>query len=205
MIERLTSPYASHTGIDVTPPAERFVHQQGNKARYTLYISAPHLSHLSFEHVPVLTFISLLALSIMADPVSVIGLAISVAAAGASLSLALFDVAHTFKKAPEEIADIAEELSTLSSILTHLGDVLKASLHLCKPQLFERTESILKRFQDVKNELRKITGTKKKLKRLKWFFEAPKAKALLKKIESIKTALTLVLNIICLAREQADS
>lgn len=50
----------------------------------------------------------------MADPISVIGLMVGVGSAGASLSLALFDVANTVKNAPQEIGEIAEELSTLS-------------------------------------------------------------------------------------------
>ena len=138
----------------------------------------------------------------MADPISVLGLAISVGAAGAQLSLTLFDIAHTIKYATEEISEVAADLSTLSSILTQLSDVLNEQQSLCKPQLFKSMQSILERFKDIEDQLKKITGGPKTLKHVKWFFRRPRTKALLKKVESVKAALTLVLNIIQLAKEE---
>lgn len=138
----------------------------------------------------------------MADPISVLGLAITVGAAGAQLSLTLFDIANTIKYATEEISEVAADLSTLSSILTQLSDVLNEQQSLCKPQLFKSMQSILERFKDIEDQLKKITGGPKTLKHVKWFFRKPKTKVLLKKVESVKAALTLVLNIIQLAKEE---
>ncbi|KAF2201249.1 hypothetical protein GQ43DRAFT_480870 [Delitschia confertaspora ATCC 74209] len=143
----------------------------------------------------------------MCDPVSVAGLAFSVAGAGAKLSLTLFDVAHAFKTAPQEIEDIAQELSMLSAVLIQLNDVLNTSAyaHLCKPELFSVTRSTLKRFDEVEKQLNKITSKQTKLTRLKWFFDAPRAKTLLQKVEGIKSALTLIINIIQLAQERVKA
>jgi hypothetical protein len=142
----------------------------------------------------------------MADPVSLIASAITIAGTGAQISLVLFNVAQTWKNAPIEIGEVAEELSTLSNSLMMLADAIKMHQKLCKPELFRQTESILSRFKQVEEELRElIRGQgKKKLDRLKWFWKASKAKVLKKKIESIKSALALELNIIQLAREQVD-
>ena len=140
----------------------------------------------------------------MAEPVSIIASAITIAATAAQLSLALFKVAETFRHAPEEISEIAEEISTLSNSLNVLVDVLRAYHGLCTPKLFHQIDSILQRFEQVERQLVDLTSPReKKLKRLRWFFSAPRAKGLLKKVESIKTALTLVITIIRLATEQA--
>lgn len=138
----------------------------------------------------------------MCDPVSVAGLAITVAGAGAKLSLGLFEVVHAFRNAPQEIADIAHELSILSAVLNQLSEVLSVRTNLCKPEVFNTTWSTLQRFEEVSAELTKITAKRKRLKRLRWFFEAPKAKVLLQKVESIKSALSLVLGVIRIAEEQ---
>ena len=145
-----------------------------------------------------------LSISKMADPISVAGLALTVAGAGARLSLSLFDVAHAIKSAPQEIADIAHGLSTVSAVLTQLNDTLlaKQCSNICKPELFTITYSTLQRFEEVEKQLTKITSKRTKLTRLKWFFNAPKAKVLLQKIEGIKSALTLILGVIQLAGEQ---
>ncbi|KAF2867998.1 hypothetical protein BDV95DRAFT_610419 [Massariosphaeria phaeospora] len=140
----------------------------------------------------------------MAEPVSIIASAIAIGAAAAQLSLALFKIAQTFKHAPEEILDIAEEMSTLSESLNVLVDVLHACDKLCKPKLFEQIDSIYNRFNAIRDQLFALTGASgKKLRRLKWFFNGPKAKSLLKKVESIKSALTLVITIVRLAIDES--
>lgn len=141
----------------------------------------------------------------MADPFSVVASALTVGTAAAQLSLALFSVAHTVKFAKEEISDIAEEISTLSGSLLVLGDLLEWHQKLCKAELFTQVHSIFARYQHVEAELRKLIEPRKSFKRrLKWFFDAPKAKALLQRIETIKNSLNLVLNIIRLSVEEVE-
>lgn len=136
----------------------------------------------------------------MADPLSIIASAITVGATAAQLSLALFNITQTVRNAPEEISEIAQEISTLSASLVVLGEVLHWHQGICKPELLEQIRSTLSRFHPVEEQLNRLTkGTK--LKSLKWFFRGPKAKGLLKKVESVKSALNLILNIIRLAAE----
>lgn len=141
----------------------------------------------------------------MAELVGVIASALTiggVAASAAQLSLALFTVAQTLKNAPQEIAEIAEEISLLSGSLLTLADSVETHSGLFKPALYNNTKLILARYNQVDDELRRLIDTPAKLARLKWFVKRPKAKILLKKVEGIKTALTLELNIVRLAREE---
>lgn len=143
----------------------------------------------------------------MADPVSLVASAITIAGTAAQLSLALFKVAQTFKNAPKEISEIASETSSLSNILNELIDDLQHWEKLCRPKLFQEIGSILQRFKDVEDELKDLTTQRssKTLNRLKWFFDGPKAKGLLRKVEGVKTALILVLSIIRVTVEQVST
>ncbi|KAH7402410.1 hypothetical protein BKA66DRAFT_564328 [Pyrenochaeta sp. MPI-SDFR-AT-0127] len=138
----------------------------------------------------------------MAEAIGIIASALTIGASAAQLSLALFSVAQTLKNAPDEIADIAEEIHLLSHSFQSLADILDAHQNLCKPALFRNTKAILWRYNQVETELKKLIATPTKLARLRWGIKKPKAKGLLKKIEGIKTALVLQLNIIHLAREE---
>ncbi|KAL1796413.1 hypothetical protein ACET3X_004953 [Alternaria dauci] len=138
----------------------------------------------------------------MADPLSIIASAITVGASAAQLSLALFSVVQTLKNAPQEIAEIAEEISLLAESLQTLADIIRAHQALCKPTLFRNTQAIILRCKQVDAEIKKLIDTPQKLAGLKWLINKPKAKGLLKKVEGIKTALILELNVVRLAREE---
>ncbi|CBX94530.1 predicted protein [Plenodomus lingam JN3] len=144
-------------------------------------------------------------LVIMAEVVGLVASALTIAGVAASaiqLSQALFSVAHALKNAPYEIAEIAEEIRCLSSSLLTLDEFIIAHQSLFKPALFENTKSILSRYVQVDKELRKLTDDPKKLARLAWYLRRHKAKSLLKKVEGIKTALSLELSIVRLAQEE---
>lgn len=138
----------------------------------------------------------------MAEIAGLVASALTVGEAAAQLSLALFKVARAVKNAPNEIADIAEEMTGLSASLMVLADILDRHRLLCRQRLLDHADSILQRFGRIREDLDKLTRSGSKLRRLKWFFDGPKAKGLLKKVDGIKTSLNLLLNIIHLAREQ---
>jgi hypothetical protein len=140
----------------------------------------------------------------MAEILGIIGSSIAVANSAASLSRALFDVVEILRNTRKEIADIAEQLSFLSASLHLLADVIQSQSKLCKPALFTNTNAILRQYSYVDNELRKLIETPQSLARLMWIVKRTKVKTLLKKIEAIKTLLTLELNIIQLAREEVN-
>ena len=138
----------------------------------------------------------------MAEIVGLVASALTVGEAAAQLALALFKVTRAVKNAPKEMEEIAEEITGLSASLMVLADILDSHRALCKQKLLDHAGSILQRFGGIRADLDNLTRGRGKLKRLKWFFNGPKAKGLLKKVDGIKTSLNLLLNLIHLAREQ---
>jgi hypothetical protein len=122
----------------------------------------------------------------------------------AQLSKVVFKVVLTFKNAPKEMAVIARELSHFSGSLQTLADIIGHCETLCKPEFFDSTKTIILGYRQVEADLRRLidTDTPDKLLKLRWCIQKPKAKNLLKRIEGIKSALTLELLILQLAREQ---
>ena len=138
----------------------------------------------------------------MAELVGILASAATIAELGAQSSLALFNVVGTIKNAREEIAQIAAEMSDLSGTVMMLQHLLNYNHQIYTTTLLDRVRSILDRFHQVDKDLKKLTGKRKKLNSLRWFFEGPKAKGLLRKVEGIKSSLSLVIDIILLAADQ---
>jgi hypothetical protein len=138
----------------------------------------------------------------MAEVVGIIGSTIAIANSAATLSRALFNIVESIKNARREVANIAQQLSFLSSSLHTLADVISSQQDLCKPALYINTNSILSQYSLVDSELRKLVETPRKLARLNWCIKKNKVKSLLREIEAIKTLLILELNIFQMAKEE---
>lgn len=138
----------------------------------------------------------------MAEALGIIGSALTLGQAAAQLSLTLFSVAQTLKNAPTEIAEIAQEIQSLAENLQMLGDTIESDEDLFKPEFFKGTKCIIARYKEVDAELRELLDSSHKLARLRWVFRRTKAQILLKRVEGIKAALILNLNIVRLAREE---
>lgn len=85
-----------------------------------------------------------------------------------------------------------------------LGEILDVHRDLCKPALLNNTHSIISRYEQVAAEIRLLINEPQSLAGLKWPLKKPKAKGLLKKVEGIKTALILEINIVRLAKEEVN-
>lgn len=96
----------------------------------------------------------------------------------------------------------AEELSSISESLQTLADVIDINRNVCRQAIFKNTHIIISRYKQVDAEIKKLIDTPQKLAGLQWYLNKPKAKGLMKKVEGIKVALILELNIIRLAREE---
>lgn len=138
----------------------------------------------------------------MAEVVGIIGSAIAIANSAATLSRALYEIVETIHNARREIADIAQQLQLLSGTLHMLWDYTHSQRHLCRPGLFHNTNAILEQYLQVDKDLRELVKTPKNLARLTWYIKQTKVKSLLKKVEAIKTSLSLALHVIQLAREE---
>jgi hypothetical protein len=81
-----------------------------------------------------------------------VALALTIREAAAQLSLVLFKVARAVKSAPEEIAEVAEEISGLSASLMVLADILDHHIHFFQQKLLDHASSILQRFGSIQDD-----------------------------------------------------
>lgn len=134
----------------------------------------------------------------MAEPLGLVAVGMT----AAHIAKILFNVAENYKSAREEISDIAEELTIVSQNVVILNDILVHYHEICKPALFQQVQSIVGQFKKVEGNLNKLIDARRPLQRIRWFIDSPQTRALLRKIEGIKTSLILVVGLIRLAREQ---
>ncbi|EXK35997.1 hypothetical protein FOXG_14527 [Fusarium oxysporum f. sp. lycopersici 4287] len=122
------------------------------------------------------------------DPLSIIASITGIATAGTSLSKAIYHFISSTRGASREMIEIARNISDLSCILSDLRHVLQESADLCSRKLLRR---INKGFQTFR-----------------WSLKRSEAQFKLTLIESHKTAIHLMLNVIILAattRKEAQS
>lgn len=123
----------------------------------------------------------------------------------AQLSSVVFKVVSTFRNAPQEMAAIANGLLQFSESLHTLAEIIDQYQTLYKPAALESIKTTMRGYKELEVDLKKLidTDTHEKLKKLRWCMQKPKAKNLLKRIESIKQGLTLQLAILQLAKNEA--
>ncbi|KAK2924971.1 hypothetical protein FoTM2_015249 [Fusarium oxysporum f. sp. vasinfectum] len=122
------------------------------------------------------------------DPLSIIASIAGIATAGTSLSKAIYYFISSTRGASREMVEIARNISDLSCILSELRHVLQESADLCSRKLLRR---IKKGFQTFR-----------------WSLKRSEVQYKLTLIESHKTAIHLMLNVIILAattRKEAQS
>lgn len=149
---------------------------------------------------PLITRITIIVRIKMAEPLGLVAVGMT----AAHIAKILFNVAQNYNSAREEISDIAEELTIVSQNMVLLNDILANHHDKCKPALFQQVQSIVGQFKKVEAKLNKVIDARKPLQRIRWFIDSPQTRALLTKIESIKTSLILVVGLIRLAHEQTQ-
>jgi hypothetical protein len=128
--------------------------------------------------------------------------------AGSALDIGakLFKVGSAIGQAGTEVRLIANEITSTSQILSHLGNILKSqgrrqpdarhiaeqSLAICDP-LFEEMKALL-RILDPLVERLKHGWTRNFSLRLKWLFKKSKFALQRQSLESVKTSLTLLVS-----------
>jgi hypothetical protein len=151
----------------------------------------------------------------MADPLSICASVVSLAGAGLKLSTTLYTYSATAFKADKELRDIAENVSVTSSVLVQLGRVLEEDkkAKLCTDSALKTTESVAERCKSVFQELdvalqkslsKSRDGKMSTVQKMKWPFLEPKIKLAQSNLESIKSTLLLMLNVVSYARNVAQ-
>ena len=141
----------------------------------------------------------------MADPLSIAGSIAGIVTGGAQLSICLYNIASRLKSAPQEVADLAGEISFLSQTLSTIGDVLKQGKSLYTPCMLWELELRISRIEEIHREVRGLTKSGRGLHRFLWIIRTGRVKALMARVESHKSAMSLVLSTMQLALFQRSS
>jgi uncharacterized protein YqgV (UPF0045/DUF77 family) len=136
-----------------------------------------------------------------------IGLVASVfgiASFGASVSKNLFDLGYTMRHAREQIEEIASEVNTFTAIIRELAVVLKdqqAFVTDAAKTMVEQSMKDCKRiFRSIKRQIRKKADSAR-VGPVRWLFRRKRAEELHRKMESLKSFLSLILQVIQVGRK----
>jgi hypothetical protein len=142
---------------------------------------------------------------------------VGIAAAGAQLSMALFEFGSTVGSARSEVNQIATEISQFCAVLKQLHSTLtkakarrySISAIATTQDILERCQEIFREIEDIVQPLQKSAGKSKELPvdvvaRVKWTFKRSKVQVLQKTLESSKNTLQLMLLVLDLAQKTAS-
>ncbi|KAF5722714.1 hypothetical protein FMUND_2591 [Fusarium mundagurra] len=142
------------------------------------------------------------------DPLSIIASIAGIATAGTSLSKAIYHFISSTRGASREMTDIARNISDLSCILSELRRVLQESADICSPKLLRRIKSATRRISRIHDDIYALMDSIRGFQTFKWSLKRSEVQYKLTLIESHKTAIQLMLNILILAattRKEAQS
>ncbi|OJD30278.1 mapkkk cascade protein kinase regulator ste50 [Diplodia corticola] len=147
----------------------------------------------------------------MADPLSIAGSIIGVAAAGVKVSLMLYQFADEVGSAAKDAKHIGREISNFCFILRILGTTLKeadaASVMHCRDVAEEMNERCLTMFIEIielVRDLQRFVGgpgenSFKWTAKIKWALQKPRITYLRASLDTYKTTLNLMLETLSLA------
>ncbi|KAK0713681.1 hypothetical protein B0T26DRAFT_677987 [Lasiosphaeria miniovina] len=140
------------------------------------------------------------------DPLSVLSGIAGVAAAGAALSSALFEIIESARDAPKDMATIARSIMDLSLVLSEMRRVLKRGRWLYRDRLLRGILSTMRRIDGVHDEIHGLIAGDRRMARVLWAFRRKsKTAALLTQIESLKSTLQLMATTLTLAIKQRQA
>ena len=154
----------------------------------------------------------------MAEPFGIAASAIQVAGAGLSLAKTLHSYIDQVKSAQKHIKAIATEVKLTSSVLEHLGALLKENEaeKLCTEAVVTDAQDALGGCKDAINEIEEaFKGVMKPMvnsarttisatARLAWPFKKGKLETLQANLERLKSTLLLMLSVLSYARDKAQ-
>jgi hypothetical protein len=136
----------------------------------------------------------------MADPISLMASLAGVSMAGIAISKGLYDITHHIKRAPKQVAEMAKELSLLSSALRTVKNAMGDNAKYCKPRLLHDLRQMLGRIRRIQKEVKEITrDSGSSMYRLKLVFKSARTKKLLAQIDAYKNTLNIILTALQMA------
>jgi hypothetical protein len=136
----------------------------------------------------------------MADPLSVVASIAGIATASVAISKVIYEIAHTVKHAPKEVAHMAGEMTLLSSVLRHLRSALAECIDSCKPRLITDIRTTVSKIKHLHAEIKDLTkNSTRTLYRVELLFKSVRTKNLLAQIEGFKSSVAVMLTTVQLA------
>jgi hypothetical protein len=133
---------------------------------------------------------------------SVVGLA----SLGAKVSMTLFECGRTMRHAREQIEDMASEVTPFTNVLKELGSVLKAQEGFYTDVAVRIVHATMKECKGVFKEIRSAIKMKQRSSvAVKWLFKKSKAEELKRRMEALKSSLSLVLQVVQLGKKADDA
>ena len=136
------------------------------------------------------------------DPLSIISSIAGIATAGTAVAKAIYEVISSAREASRELSEIARSIANLSRILRELGRVLKNSDQIWNRKMLRCIKSTIRRISRIHDEIYELIHGTQGFASLKWRFKRSDVQSKLTRIESHKTGINLMLNILLLAGEQ---
>ncbi|RSL82859.1 hypothetical protein CEP51_004873 [Fusarium floridanum] len=133
------------------------------------------------------------------DPLAIIASIAGIAAAGTALSKSIYEFFSSSRSSSREMLDIARTIADLSIILGELRRVLRDGSELCNRKYLRRIKSAMRRISRFHDEIRQLMDEARGFGGFKWRLKRSEIQQKLARIESHKTGISLMLNILLLA------
>ena len=131
----------------------------------------------------------------------------TVATLGVQLSQSIYALITTFYELEREMWNIANDLSLLATVLNELGRVLRQDPRVYRQRMVKAVNEILRTckgiFQGISEYVPPVppnmTSSKRFQKRIRFYFQRNRVRPLQARLETMKTTLNVVLNVVLLA------
>ena len=152
----------------------------------------------------------------MAEVVGLTASIIQISGAGVKLSTALYTYIGTAVRADQDISDIAGDVALTSNVLDCVGKVFKEddSKTVISKRAIDDASSIIKRCEGVFEEIHQLIEKRRKVNKdgkkctstfgkLMWPLKEQRVELLRRRLDSLKTSLLVLLEVLRFAGERA--
>ena len=131
-----------------------------------------------------------------------------VAAMGVQLSQSIYALITVFYETEREMSNIANDLSLLAMVLSELEGVLRQDSRVYRRRMVKVVNEILENCEGIFQGISKyipvvppdMRSSKRFQRRIRFFFQRHRVRPLQARLESMKSTLNVVLNVVHLAR-----
>ena len=148
------------------------------------------------------------------DGVSAAASIAGIATLAGQLSKSLFQICRDVKEAEKDISDVANNVQLLEAVLDELKNVFQQDQYtpapVYRPKLVKCANEICGRCKQIFQDVEEATGIQSRrtpkptlIAKLKWCFEKSRVNLLQSSLESLKSTLNILLQLITVAKSNA--